>query len=353
MAKPAPRVADASVAAALRAVREKHGVAAIAGAILTGGGVQAAGVVGVRKAGTDVAATLDDLWHLGSDTKAMTAALVGRLVERGLLTWATKPADVFPDLAASFDPGYADVTILHLLSHRAGIAANLMWAASAKDGDVIEQRRKAVKLAFSSPPLHAPGSRTLYSNLGFVVAGAIVERLTKKTWEEAIADEVFGPLGITGFGFGGVGTPGRTDQPWGHARNGKPVLGNGPAMDNPPVLGPAGRVHMPIREWAKFVADALRGARGEPGFLKPETYRTLQTPLFGGGYALGWAVADREWGGGSVLSHNGSNTMNFATVWIAPKKDFAVLVCLNQDSPQGADEAAGALIRLWIEANAR
>ncbi len=337
-----------AVAEALKIVRDKYGVAAIAGAIVTSRGVEAAGVVGVRKAGTEVAATIDDLWHLGSDTKAMTAVLLARLVERGRLKWETKPAEVFPELAAGFDPGYADVTLRHLLSHRAGVAANLFWAASAKGTPLIEQRLAAVKRGLSTPPLHAPGKKYLYSNLGYVIAGAMAERLTGKAWEEAIAEEVFGPLGIKSFGFGGTGTRGQIDQPWGHFQNGKPVLINGPATDNPPVLGPAGTVHMKIADWALFAADQLRGARGEAALLKPETYKELHAAAFGGDYALGWAVAEREWGGGAVLNHNGSNNMNFATVWLAPAKEFAVLVCLNQNHPAAADEAAGALIRLLI-----
>jgi hypothetical protein len=124
-------------------------------------------------------------------------------------------------------------------------------------------------------------------------------------------------------------------------------------MDNPPVLGPAGRAHMTIESWARFTADQLRGARGEAGLLKPETYKILHTPPLGGDYALGWGTAEREWGGGRVLTHNGSNTMNFAVVWAAPAKDFAVLVCVNQDAALAADEAADALIKLWREAKAR
>lgn len=352
--EPAPRAPDAAaVAAVLSPLREKHAVAAIAGAVVTSRGLQTAGVVGLRKAGTEAVATIDDRWHLGSDTKAMTAALLGRLVERGLLKWETKPAEVFPELRAGFDPGYADVTVLHLLSHRAGLQANLDWGASAKAGTLLAQRLDAVKKGFAAPPLHAPGSRYLYSNLGYVIAGTIAERLLGKTWEEAIVEEVFAPLGIKEYGFGGTGTPGQVDQPWGHSRNGKPVFINGPLMDNPPVLGAAGRVHMTLDGWARFVADQLRGARGEAGLLKPETYKTLHTPPFGGDYALGWATAEREWGGGKVLTHNGSNNMNFAVVWAAPARDFAVLVCVNQDAAKAADEAAGALIKLWLETQAR
>jgi len=59
-------------------------------------------------------------------------------------------------------------------------------------------------------------------------------------------------------------------------------------------------------------------------------------------------VVSHEWGGGIVLNHIGSNTMNIANVWIAPERDFAVLVCINQGGDvafKASDEAAGELIK--------
>jgi hypothetical protein len=54
-------------------------------------------------------------------------------------------------------------------------------------------------------------------------------------------------------------------------------------------------------------------------------------------------------GRGTVLNQGGDNTMNFANVWIAPKRDFAILVCINQGGDtafKASDEAVGALIKL-------
>jgi D-alanyl-D-alanine carboxypeptidase len=156
-------------------------------------------------------------------------------------------------------------------------------------------------------------------------------------------------LQMRSVGFGGTGSRGKIDQPWGHKEGARPVRGNGPSVDNPPIVGPAGRVHCTIQDWAKFVADLLRGARGEPALLKSSTYQALQTPQFGGDYAFGWIVVNRDWGGGAVLHHSGDNTMNHANVWIAPQHDFAVLVCINQggnSALKASDEAAATLIRL-------
>jgi hypothetical protein len=83
--------------------------------------------------------------------------------------------------------------------------------------------------------------------------------------------------------------------------------------------------------------------------LKSDAYQKLYTPPFGGDYALGWSVAERSWGGGKVLNHAGDNTMNYANVWIAPQRDFAIIACVNQSGKAGStatDEAVVALMKL-------
>ncbi len=344
--------ADGRVAEVLEPLRQKNGLPAMGGAVLTGKGLVALNVVGVRKAGTETKATTADLWHLGSDTKAMTAAMIGALVERGRLTWDTTIGDVFPDVAPAMPESVRAVTVRHLLSHRSGLPANVFWGLVPKTGTTRERRLAVVRMLASAKPVAAPGAKFLYSNLGYVIAGAMAEKAADASWEDLMRETLFAPLGMASAGFGGLGTPGLVDQPWPHNPDGKPEEANGPDQDNPAVMGPAGTVHCTLEDWAKFIADELRGAHGEKALLKPGTYKELQTAPFGGTYALGWLVVPREWGGGSVLTHNGSNRMNLATVWMAPLRDFAVLVVTNQGGPEAAkacDEAAGALIglKLW------
>ena len=343
-----PLAGNEVVTQALKPIRQKFNVPAIAALVITSNGIQYAGAVGVRKRGTEIPVSLDDLWHLGSDGKAMTSTLIARLVERGQLRWDSTLAEVFPDLAPQINPEFQKVTLLQLLSHRAGLPANLDLASYSGD-DVQSLRLRAVREYLARKPETRPGSTYAYSNLGSIIAGAVVEKVTGQPWERAITDEVFKPLQMNSAGFGGTGTPGQIDQPWPHTDDGQPTAENGPIMDNPPVMGPAGRVHCSIQDWARFVQDQLRGACGEPALLKPESYQKLQTQPFGGDYALGWSVVQRGWGGGTVLCHQGDNTMNFANVWVAPKMNFAILVCLNQSGDtafQASDDAVGAMIKL-------
>jgi CubicO group peptidase (beta-lactamase class C family) len=350
--KPASIVTgDEAVTSALKPIREKNDVPAIAAAVVTSAGIQFVGAVGVRKRGTDIPVALDDQWHLGSDTKSMTSMLIARLVERGQLKWETTLAEVFPDLVPQMDTNFQKVTLLQLLSHRAGLPPNLKLASYIGD-DVMALRLRAVREELAKKPQSAPGKTYQYSNLGYIIAGAVVEKVTGKSWEQSVSSEIFGPLQMTSVGFGGTGTPGKTDQPWPHTANGQPTSENGPDMDNLPVMGPAGRVHCSIQDWAKFIQDQLRGARGEPALLKPDTYQKLHTPPFDGDYALGWRAVKRSWGGGTVLNHAGNNTMNFANVWIAPQRNFAILVCVNRSGDaafKATDEAVVALMKLHNE----
>lgn len=384
-----PEDGDHAVTDALKPIRQKYRVPAMVGAIVTSKGLDVCGVVGVRRRGTDIPATLNDKWHLASDAKAMTATLVGRLVEQGLLKWNTTVADIFPDLASEFDPEMKGVTLLHLLSHRAGLPEDIYaldawpsisdraglprrlgsldsWATirltskTKTPPTTSEQRLLLASQVLAGKPKQSPGITYEYSNLGYVIVGAIVEKVTRMSWEEAIQQNVFNSLEMKTVGFGGTGTFGQIDQPWGHTVDGRPVVRNGPSSDCHPVLGPAGHVHCTIQDWAKFVTDQLRGARGEPALLKNPTYQVLHTPLFGGEYALGWIVVQRRWkgGGGTMLVHDGDNLTCHSTLWIAPQSDFAVLVCINQSGIDGSTEgpaqkaskeAVGALLNLHYD----
>ena len=333
---------DPGIAALLGPIREQYGLPALGGAIVDSGGVRAKAVVGVRKRGLDAAATVDDLWHMGSDTKAMTATMIASLVEQGRLSWDATLAGVFPELRLPATAGA--ITLLQLLSHRAGLPHDADWDRISHAGSLIHQRRVAVARLDSVKFLSSPGTEYHYSNWGYVVAGAMAEQATGQTYEELMKAIVFDPLHMESVGYGAAGTPGETDQPWAHTAGGEPTQG-----DNPLVMAPAGCVHCSLDDWGRFIADQLRGDEGKPALLKPESYSRLHSAPFGGDYAMGWLVADRPWGGGRVLTHTGSNTMNMAVVWMAPARDFAVLVVCNQgERDKACDDAAWKLIQLHL-----
>lgn len=339
----------ADLAPMLAPIREKHGVPALGVAVIVDGRLAALGVDGVRKHGSPAAVTVDDRWHLGSCTKAMTATLLALQVEAGDLAWTATVEKELPDLAAKMHADAKGITVLDLLQHRAGLPGgppDELWGRLfAYTGTDVEARTEVAATLLAKAPQAKPGERFLYSNAGYMIAGSIAERVGKKPWAELLQERVFAPLGITTAGFGTPGSDKTTDQPWGH----RPRSDAGPTPDfgdNPPSLGPAGTAHMSLRDWAKFAALHL-GVPASSGklLLKPETLAALHDKPAKGDYALGWGVTRRAWAPGPILTHSGSNTVWYCVAWLAPEAKFAVLVTCNQgDAGKACDEVAAECI---------
>ncbi|ESQ80976.1 serine hydrolase [Asticcacaulis sp. YBE204] len=288
-------------------------------------------VKGARSSDDEIAAQPVDQWHWGSITKSMTATLCARMVEAGVIDWKTTVGKVF----GAKDAGpYAQATLLHLLSHRAGLQANIdlmnmVFYSRDPLPDPRDERNKWALAALKQKPVGPAGKQNVYSNNGYIVAGAMLEKLTGKPWETLIQQEVFAPLGIEAAGFGAPGRPGQVDQPLGHAVQGhtrKPMpVGAKLPNDNPVALGPAGRVHMPIASMLNY----LRAHRDQPAtFLKAESWQALHTPHFGDDYALGWVVRPD-----GSLWHNGSNTMWYAEVLVDIKTGTVACATANDAAP--------------------
>ena len=210
---------------------------------------------------------------------------------------------------------------------------------------VQQQRDAVVADELARQPEVTPGSEERYSNVGYVVLGAALEKITGTSFEALMRERVFKPLGILTGGFGAPGTPGRVDAPWGHDERGRPVDPGRPDADNPPYFGPSGTVHMTMEDWAKFTLAHLRGDSANPArqvqLLRPQTYDELHRSPPGEDYSAGWGTGTIDYAKGSrpddkgvVFGHEGSNGLWYCKVLAAPELDLAVLVACNR----GGDE---------------
>ena len=346
------------VATLLVAMLERHRLPALGGALVTADGPQAFAAIGRRSNQIPAVALSDDLWHLGSCTKAMTATLAARLVEQKKIAWDTPVSEVFTDLPGGVHAGWAGATLELLLAHRGGAPAEIepgLWdELFGSTAPPREQRAKLVAALLAAPPAQRPGSAYVYSNAGYALAGAMLETRADMLWENLMRQEVFVPLKMTSAGFGAPGSAGKLDQPLGHRapEGGKPAkpVPVGPRADNPAAIAPAGGVHASLADWGRFAAAHLAGAKGATGYLGADSWRRLHTPAEGQEYALGWMVTERDWAGGTAWTHSGSNTMWYATAWLAPERGFAVLVTTNQGGEGAAkavDDTCAALIGAW------
>jgi D-alanyl-D-alanine carboxypeptidase len=332
----------------LKTARETRHLPAVAGLLQIDGKIVAETAIGVRAAGRAQAVTTGDLWHLGSDTKAITATMIARLVERGVMSFDDTLAKCFPGMA--MNEAYRGVTIRQLLSHMAGLPPVTDGekefpeynAVNQSVSGVRAQRAALAKHYLAKAPFKTPGTEFGYSNLGFIFAGAAAEARTGKRWEDLVRLEVFQPLGITRFGFGTPPSTKAIEQPWGHEPKDGKFRPTNPASqdsDNPPSLGPAGTIHMTLRDWMLFAQDQMDGAHGHGKLLKAETYRALHTPISSNGvYALGWGSKLGPDGVPLILTHSGSNGYWLADVRIWPKHNIVFLMAANV----GGDEAETA-----------
>ena len=317
------------------------------------GEIVARGASGTRRADSEEPVTLDDIWHLGSCTKSMTASVCAMLVEEGKLRWNSTLAEVFPDLLNTMNPAWMNVRLEQLLVHRAGAPheppADLWKIARERHGTPTEQRWEFVKGLLARPPDRPPGTHWTYSDSGYAVAGAMMERITGKPWEYLLRDRLFIPLGMDSAGFGEPASLGKTDQPWGHRGDEAPFrpVPPGPAADNPPAIGPAGTVHASISDFARYAAWHVAGARDDGWLLTPESFHKLHTPPEGQSYAMGWAVTKRRWAGGITLMHPGENEMFYAVMWLGPGENTCFVAACNADGPE-ADAACDEAIKMMI-----
>jgi CubicO group peptidase (beta-lactamase class C family) len=341
----------------VRGVLPKHRVPGLLGALVDLEGCVGLGVGGVRKAGVpSVPLCNEDTVHIGSDAKAMTATLVAQLVAAGSLHYDATMATLFPSLAPRMQPVFAKITVAHLLTHRAGLPPNVDWwrfeRGGARTDSVMVKRLRiaeSVLCGVAAPPF-PPGSSKLYSNVGYVLLGVIIEQQMGCSWETAISQRLFAPLGMRSAGFG------PPPVVWGHTGRGEEGAPYEPMQhDNAPPMGPAGRVHLNMRDWSRYIAWTLRVYREDTPLLPRKEQQRILSLTLGGDYAAGWVLTERAWASsgflqanGPVLTHSGSNTMWMAVAWLAPAKGFAVLAVANaagEGARTACDQLASAMIR--------
>jgi D-alanyl-D-alanine carboxypeptidase len=357
---PAVAADPADLSGQVEAIRQAVGVPALAVAVTDEDSELAWGVSGLRALGSEEAVQRTDRFHLGSLTKSMTATVVARLVERGVVGWDDTIERLNPDLAAAIPEKSRGITLAQLLSHRSGMPddrndSGIIMKLWQLEGPLVAQRAEAAAFLLARPSVGAPGESFAYSNANFIVAGHLIERVTGQSWEDIIQAELFEPLGMT---TAGHGPPGLDDeaitQPRGHGGPAGAYKAVPAALgaDNAPPLGPAGRVHCSIEDLATYARAHLAGLRGRDGILPADAFLSLHTDNDADGYALGWGVVGE--GIDRRSSHSGSNTRWLAVIHIWPERNLAIVIAMNaMPSPDNGVDVVGRVMALLDERGLR
>jgi D-alanyl-D-alanine carboxypeptidase len=267
----------------------------------------------------------DTIFRLGSITKQFTAAVVLQLVHEGKLSLDDPISRFFPDFP---QPG-ARATVRQLLNHVSGLQDYTKlpgWLA--RNRDKPQSTADLVALTASHPSTAEPGQKWEYNNGGYVMLGAIVEKVTGKPWHQEVADRIARPLGLKTITYGvtGEATPamarGYTEEA------GRQQLSTSPHMSVP---GAAGGLIGSAADLARW-AQALHHGR----VVDPALYREMTSPARladGSTQPYGFALRLRELRGRTAFEHGGAiSGFSTASIYL-PSEDLFVAVFANSDDP--------------------
>lgn len=282
-------------------------------------------------------ATLNDRFHIGSNTKAMTAFIVAKYVEKGKLKWTTKFFDIFPDWKENSKVEYYNITLQDLLSHRARIqpfqGENDPTIPDFK-GAKQEKRRAFGKFVLTLNPVEIDTIHKFnYSNADYTLATLMLEKVTKKSWEQLVK-KVFNKdlkLNVK------LSWPEnqKTEDTWGHSFENNKLI---PVPSNTDYrldfTEPAGDINIKLKDYAKFIQLNLQGLKGQNNYLTAKTYQFIHKGIEN--YSLGWYNIyenDKE-----LSTHSGTAGTYYTLVHIDRIKGNAYVIftnSFNQETQQG------------------
>lgn len=343
-----------TVESILQASAAESGAPAMGAVVASSAGVIEQSVVGIRRLEKTSLASINDPFHIGSVTKPLTATVIARLVEAGRIDWNTTAAVLLPDELSTARPEFGRITLAHLLAHEAGVKPMEEDAELAEvpplQGDIQNQRRQFVRWVLQQEPSVEPMAEYRYSNAHYVIAAAMVEAVTGKSWEELIEEHIFGAFDMRSAGFGWPGKAGE-DVPWGHRLSDgslRPVDPNG-EYELPQYFAPAGDIHASLPDMANFFAGVLGAWQGEAGFLDRETLETMMTRRMRGG--LGWGVTS-AFGYDRVATYSGSADTFLMVIVVIPDADLSFAVVANaftDDVERAVIQSLREIVALYVD----
>jgi CubicO group peptidase (beta-lactamase class C family) len=296
-----------------------------------------------------VPALRDTVYDVASLTKAVsTSVLAMQEVAAGRLALEAPAAALLPELAASGDEARARITVRQLLCHASGLPAHRpFWRLAAQ---APAERLAIARLAAREPLEYPPGTRAVYSDLGFILLGWLLERLTGARLDVLFAERIARPLGLEAATFVNLADADARARLLGDrtvaatqisADRRVLVLGEVDDQNAFAMGGIAGHAGLfstaaDLAAIAGALARAFRGDQG--GIVEPAVIREFWSPsgVPGSTWRLGWdGPADTGSQAGERLSRAAVGHLAFTgcSLWIDPARDVIVVVLANRVHP--------------------
>ncbi len=306
-------------------------------AAVRGGEVVLAGGWGLRDVGTVLPVTADTLFAVGSVTKAFTAAAVGALVDDGVLEWERPLRDYLPDLRLH-DLVVSDrLSVVDLLSHRSGLPRHdLVWL-----GHPGRSRAESLRRLRFLPLSKDLRQQFQYCNLGYLIAGHVVDMLSSASWEDHLRSRLLAPLGMDRSNL----TVGDLCAAPDHATAYERRLGVVVPVPPRPVtaMAPAGALNSCAADMARWLLAQLGGGQvGGKTVMSPGTMARQHAPHMlipedrtstdstRHAYGLGWMIG--RYRGRRLAEHGGGIDGFQAECMLLPDDGVGVAVMTNSSS---------------------
>ena len=257
----------------------------------------------------------DDQYRIGSLTKTFIAVLLMRLRDEGRLDLSDPVADHLDGVPAG------PLTIRQLLAHTGGLPAEApgpWWERTS--GDL---RPTLADVLGEHPRRHPAGQRFHYSNPGYALLGALVERKRGRPWDEVAADEIFGPLGMSRTS----ATPrepyakGWAVHPWADVLLPEEVHHTG-------LMAPAGQLWSTVPDLARFAAFLAEDGAAQAEMRTP--HAAPSAAAWDGSYGLGMQVLRS--GERLLVGHTGSMPGYLCALWISVDERIGGVALTNATS---------------------
>ncbi|GHE95692.1 serine hydrolase [Thalassotalea profundi] len=319
---------------------------------------------GVIEHGKDLKVNADTLFGVASNTKAMTAALIAQLVDQGKLTWRTRVIDIIPEFQMPDAYVTREFTIIDLLSHNSGLglgAGDLMiWPETSH---TMAEIIKGIKYL---PEASSFRSEFAYDNLMYILAGEIIARITGKSWQENITENIFKPLAMnnTKAKFSLIDKS-NTNVARAHVPlNGKLNVVGGNFLEK---FSSAGSVASSVNDMSKWITAMLnQGAYAKAEHKEKRLFSATQSAELWQArtllpvsalaterdkthflaYGLGWFMKDYH--GVKLVYHTGGILGMVSKVVLVPEENLGMVILTNQQSGYAFNAIADQILNEYL-----
>lgn len=332
-----PEPVTQTLAEAAEDIRKIRGVPGIVYAVFTKDSILEIKALGYRIFKFKDRVAVSDRFNIGTNTAAFTAYIAAKLVEAKKISWNTPLLKIFPEFSKKTSPVYKNITLQDLLSCRTRIQPFMEMGEWFKipnyKGNIIAKRKSFTYSMLQSKPNmeNFLTGKISFSLAGYVMAAAMMEKVSGKSWENLVAEYIRLPMKIsTSYSWPNITNPA---APAGHWNQGGVFHAEQPDtwFKGNPVLYPGQAISINMVDYIKYMQVSLQGLAGEKTKLSSQNFNFLYFGL--PDYSLGWNNGSLN--NQSIAFHEGLSLLFNCRTEILKEKNIGIIVMGNSGDRDG------------------